>query len=52
MLEVKSGWQMRKFCRKTCRVCDFYEKRLLDSYLDDLRKEVANLDKLKNNAKV
>ena len=39
-----SGWQMRKFCPKTCGICNFFDRNRLKSYLEDLNKEIKLLD--------
>jgi len=31
--EVKGGWQMRKYCQKTCGVCKFFERKLMNIYI-------------------
>eukprot|EP00112_Aurelia_sp_Birch-Aquarium-sp1_P008272 Seg1907.5 transcript_id=Seg1907.5/GoldUCD/mRNA.D3Y31 product="hypothetical protein" protein_id=Seg1907.5/GoldUCD/D3Y31 len=35
-----SGWQMRRFCPRTCGVCRFFKKKFLDHYAEDLKKEM------------
>ncbi len=34
------GWQMRRFCPKTCGICRTYWKRILDRYMGDLSREI------------
>lgn len=38
------GWQMRRFCPRTCGICRVYKKRTLEKFARDLDDEIAALE--------
>ena len=47
--EVKGGWQMRKYCQKTCGVCKFFERKFMNIYLEDLKREIEVVNRIQSN---
>ena len=47
--EVKGGWQMRKYCPKTCGICKFFKRGLLNTYVEDMKREVEIIKEIQRH---